>query len=145
MKTTHLDNNMATLESLQQQINTMNQFWGNLKSQIDRDMKTAMSSGGGAGSIVQLEMPVRTVTASTAIGRHDYYLGVNSTTSQITITLPVGSGYPGRTIVIKDETGNAQSIPIKISGIIDNNPDGVELRINNGSLTLIYNRGWRII
>jgi hypothetical protein len=136
---------MATLESLQQQINTMNQFWGNLKSQIDRDMKTAMSSGGGAGSIVQLEMPVRTVTTSTSIGRYDYYIGVNSTTNQITITLPVGSGYPGRTIVVKDESGNAQSIPIKIAGFIDNNPDGVELRINNGSLTLIYNRGWRIV
>jgi hypothetical protein len=53
MKITHLETNMATLESLQQQINTMNQFWTNLKNQIERDMKMAMnSSGGGAGSIV---------------------------------------------------------------------------------------------
>lgn len=137
---------MATIESLQQQINSMNQFWANLKIQIERDMNRAIASGssGGAGSIVQLDMPVRTVNKSTSIGRHDYYIGVNST-NQVTITLPNTGVYPGRTIVIKDEAGNAQSVPIKISGNIDNDQYGAEIRINNGSVTLIYNNGWRVI
>ncbi len=137
---------MATIESLQQQINSMNQFWANLKIQLERDMKQAIASGssGGAGSIVQLDMPVRTVNASTSINRHDYYIGVNST-NQVTITLPNTGVYPGRMIVIKDEAGNAQSVPIKISGNIDNNQYGAEIRINNGSVTLIYNNGWRVI
>ena len=145
MKITRLEIDMATLESLQQQINSMNQFWSNLKNQIERDMKTAMnSSGGGAGSIVSIDMPVRTITASTTISRYDYYIGVNSN-NQVTINLPTSGVYPGRTIIIKDEAGNAQNVPIKISGTVDNDPEGAELRINNGSLTLIYNKGWRVI
>lgn len=136
---------MATLESLQQQINSMNQFWSTLKTQIERDMKTTMtSSGGGAGSIVQLDLPVRTVTSNTSVGRYDYYIGVNST-NQVSIIFPNNGVYPGRTIVIKDEGGNAQLVPIKLIGTIDNDPEGAELRINNGSLTLIYNKGWRVI
>lgn len=136
---------MATIESLQQQINTLNQFWSTLKTQLERDMKTVMSnSGGGAGSIVQLDLPVRTITQSTNITRNDYYVGVNSN-NQVTISLPTSGVYPGRTIVIKDEKGNAQNVPIKVSGIIDNDPEGVELRINYGSLTFIYNNGWRVI
>ena len=123
----------------------MNQFWSTLKNQIERDMKTAMtSSGGGSGSIVGIDMPVRTVTTSTTISRYDYYLGINSN-NQVTISLPTTGIYPGRTIIIKDESGNAQLVPIKISGTIDNDPEGAELRINNGSLTLIYNKGWRVI
>ena len=136
---------MVTLESLQQQINNQNQFWTTLKSQLERDMKAVMSnSGGGAGSIVQLDLPVRTISQSTNVNRNDYYIGVNSNT-QVTITLPSTGVYPGRTIVVKDEKGNAQLVPIKISGVIDNDPEGVELRINNGSLTFIYNNGWRVI
>lgn len=136
---------MLTLESLQQQINNQNQFWTTLKSQLERDMKVVMSnSSGGAGSIVQLDLPVRTVSQSISVNRNDYYIGVNSN-AQVTITLPSTGVYPGRAIVIKDEKGNAQLVPIKISGVIDNDPEGVELRINNGSLTFIYNNGWRVI
>ena len=137
---------MATIESLQQQINNLNQYWSNLKLQLERDVKKASitNSGGGAGSIVQLDLPVRTVTQSVSINRNDYYIGVNSN-NQVTISLPLTGVYPGRTIVIKDEKGNAQVVPIKISGIIDNDPEGAELRINNGSLTFIYNNGWRVI
>jgi hypothetical protein len=136
---------MTTIESLQQQINALNQFWSTLKMQLERDMKTVMSnSSGGAGSIVQLDLPVRTITQSTNITRNDYYIGVNSN-DQVTISLPITGVYPGRTIVVKDEKGNAQNVPIKISGIIDNDPEGVEMRINYGSLTFIYNNGWRVI
>lgn len=138
----------VTVESLQQQINAMNQFWATLKVQIERDMKHAMShssGGGGTSNISQLEIPVRTTSVSTSMGRNDYYIGVNSVSSQVTVSLPTSGVYPGRIIVIKDEAGNAQLIPIKISGVIDNDSEGAEIRINNGSITLIYNKGWRLI
>lgn len=74
---------------------------------------------------------------------NDYYIGVNSE-NIVTITLPNGVSN-GREYIIKDESGNAQLVPIKILGNVDNDPDGVELRINNGSVTVIYRNGWRII
>ena len=52
----------------------------------------------------------------------------------------------GRVVVIKDESGHAQLTPIKIVGTIDNDPNGAEIRINNGAVQLLYSNGqWRII
>jgi hypothetical protein len=49
-------------------------------------------------------------------------------------------------VVIKDESGHAQLTPIAIVGNIDNDPNGAEIRINNGAVQLVYhNNGWRII
>jgi hypothetical protein len=73
----------------------------------------------------------------------DYYIGVNSENS-ITITLP-NAPVNGTEYIIKDESGHAQLTPIVILGNIDNDPGGVELRVNNGSVTVIYRNGWRII
>lgn len=134
---------MTEIEQLKQKIAQMEQFWSTLRLKLEKDIKSVSSSGGGAGRVIELDFPVKTVTTNYTINRHDYYVGVNHTT-EVQINLPVTS-FPGRQIVIKDESGNAQLIPINIIGTIDNDADGIELRINNGSITLIYNNGWRII
>jgi hypothetical protein len=82
-----------------------------------------------------------TATNYTAVD-NDYYIGV--TAGPVTITLP-SSTTSGRTIVIKDETGNAQNNNITIAGTIDNDAGGVILAINNGAVQLLFRNGWRII
>lgn len=128
-------NQEVNLKELQNKINSIENWLSNIPMMN--------SSGGGAGEIYNLDYPTRTVSSNTTIGRKDYYLGVNST-NQVYVTLPI-QVKQGRVITIKDESGTASLNSIIIVGNVDNDPDGVELRINNGSLTLIYNNGWRII
>lgn len=71
----------------------------------------------------------------------DYYIGVNHS-GPTTINLP--STNNGNIRIIKDESGNASIYPITISGNIDNSSNAI-MQINNGSITLIYRNGWRII
>lgn len=107
----------------------------------------ATGPGSGAAEIYNLDMPTKTVTGDYTIGRKDYYIGVNHNVKTY-ITLPeVGSNVKnGRVVVIKDESGHAQLTPIKIVGTIDNDPNGAEIRINNGAVQLLYSNGqWRII
>lgn len=106
----------------------------------------ATGPGGGAAQIYNLDIPVKTVTGDYTIGRKDYYIGVSSTVKTY-ITLPaLGSNQKeGRMVVIKDESGHAQLTPIAIVGTIDNDPNGAEIRINNGAIQLVYRSGWRII
>lgn len=107
----------------------------------------ATGPGGGAAQIYNLDIPAKSVTADYTIGRKDYYIGVSSSVKTY-ITLPaVGSNVKeGRVVVIKDESGHAQLTPIAIVGNIDNDPNGAEIRINNGAVQLVYhNGGWRII
>lgn len=73
----------------------------------------------------------------------DYYIGVNVAETS-TIILPTDPS-AGRTIVIKDESGNAQLNPIHIDGTIDNDAGGATIKINNGAVQLLYRNGWRII
>ena len=73
----------------------------------------------------------------------DYYIGVN-VPEYTTIILPPTPAF-GRMLIIKDESGFAQLNPIKLDGNIDNDPDGAEIRINNGGVQLIYRNGWRIV
>lgn len=90
-------------------------------------------------------MPTTCVTGDYTITRRDYYVGVNSTV-KCYITLPDPSTIVnGREVIIKDESGHAQLTPIKVIGTVDNDPNGFEIRINNGSVTLIYRNGWRIV
>jgi len=84
------------------------------------------------------------VTTSTYIATdEDHYIGVNYSGS-CTITLPVGISN-GEMLVIKDESGSASTNPIVVSGNVDNDAGGFTLQINNGSISLIYRNGWRII
>lgn len=101
--------------------------------------------GGGAGDIINLDMPTTLVTGDYTITRRDYYVGVNSSV-KVNITLPSPSTITnGREVIIKDESGHAQLTPIKVIGTVDNDPNGFEIRINNGSVTLLYRNGWRIV
>jgi hypothetical protein len=103
--------------------------------------------GSGAAEIYNLDMPTKVVTGDYTVGRKDYYVGVNADVKTY-ITLPTAGGNlkDGRVVVIKDESGHAQLTPIKLIGTIDNDPNGAEIRINNGAVQLIYRNGsWRII
>ena len=87
--------------------------------------------------------PARTVTSATSsTSSADYYIGVNfSGTVAITLHVPSQNG---QCLVVKDESGACSQHPITVSGTIDNSTSFV-LAINNGSVSLIYNNGWRII
>lgn len=101
--------------------------------------------GGGAGDILELTVPTTSVTTSSyQVGRKDYYVGVNHA-GPTSISLPIQNIKNGRQVVVKDESGNCNIYPITITGTsVDNNTTAI-LAINNGSLTFIYNNGWRII
>lgn len=84
------------------------------------------------------------VTSNTyTIVDSDYYIGVNYN-GVCNVTLPTDPA-SGRTVVIKDESGNAQLNPINILGTIDNDAGGATIKINNGAVQLLYRNGWRII
>lgn len=102
--------------------------------------------GGGSGSILDLDKPTKTVYSNYTLDRRDYYVGVDCP-DECYITLPLmgHNVYNGRTVVVKDESGNCQNNPIHIVGNIDNDEGGAILQMNNGALQLIYNNGWKII
>lgn len=85
------------------------------------------------------------VTTSTyTVDSDDYYVGVNYA-GPCTITLPTTSLSSGRSIVIKDESGAAETNPITVVGTVDNDAGGFIIQINNGATQLIYRDGWRIV
>jgi hypothetical protein len=81
-------------------------------------------------------------TQTYTIDDADYYVGVNYA-GPTTITLPVPSS--GRMIIIKDESGAAETNPITVVGTVDNDAGGFIIQINNGAVQLIYRNGWRIV
>lgn len=103
----------------------------------------ATGPGGGAGDVLNLSFFAKTVSNNYTIGRKDYYVGVNATTS-VTITLPA-SAKSGQSVIVKDESGHCSTYPITLTGTIDNDTSGAILAIDNGGLHLIYNTGWRIV
>lgn len=75
----------------------------------------------------------------------DYYIGINNTSAPVTVVLPVSTN-SGRTIIIKDEDGDAEIHPITVQGLVDNDPEGFIIQINNGAVQLIFRGGcWRIV
>ena len=100
--------------------------------------------GGGAGDVINLDHPVKVVTGDYTLTRRDYYVGVNAT-SAVYITIPDSISFPGRRIIIKDESGRCSKYPIIVFGNVDNDPGGFILRINNGAIQMIYREGWRIV
>jgi hypothetical protein len=100
--------------------------------------------GGGAGDVVNLTFPAITITQSSyTVGRKDYYIGINYP-GPVTVNLPSSAAH-GRQLVIKDESGLAGTNNITIFGYSLDNDTNANIAINNGSITLIYNNGWRII
>lgn len=126
------------IRAIQDKLKFMEQWLGKI---------AATGPGGGAGEIYNLDMPTRVVTGDYLIGRKDYYVGVNADVkTYITLPTPGKNLKDGRVVVIKDESGHAQLTPIKIVGTVDNDPNGAEIRINNGAVQLLYRNGsWRII
>lgn len=100
--------------------------------------------GGGAGDVISLEHPVKLITSDYTVLSGDYYIGVNAAVS-INITIPTSSGFPGRMLIIKDESGNCSSNPIVVSGTVDNDTGGFILAQDNGGIQMIYREGWRIV
>lgn len=74
----------------------------------------------------------------------DSYIGINYA-GAVEITLPSVDVVNGRLLYIKDESGAAETNPITVLGTVDNDAGGFTLQINNGSITLIYRDGWRIV
>lgn len=132
------DNPLSEYSIINKKIKFLEQWIGKIQN---------TGPGSGAAEIYNLDLPTKHVNGDYTIGRKDYYIGVNPSVKTY-ITLPtIGSNVKdGRVVIIKDESGHAQLTPIKIVGIVDNDPNGAELRINNGALQLIYSNGcWRII
>ena len=83
-------------------------------------------------------------TPTYLIDSDDYYVGVNYA-GLTTITLPTTLLSSGRMIIIKDESGAAETNPITVVGNVDNDAGGFIIQINNGAIQLIYRNGWRIV
>jgi hypothetical protein len=82
-------------------------------------------------------------TPTYTVNDEDYYVGVNYA-GDVTITLPLTPS-SGRMVIIKDESGNAETNPITVQGNVDNDAGGFIIQINNGAIQLIYRNGWRIV
>jgi len=82
-------------------------------------------------------------TATYSVNDSDYYVGVNYA-GPVTIILPLTPS-SGRMLIIKDESGNAETNPITVVGNVDNDAGGFIIQINNGGTQLIYRNGWRIV
>ena len=100
--------------------------------------------GGGAGDVISLDHPVKLITSDYTVQRDDYYIGVNAI-STINITISTLSGFPGRVLIIKDESGNCSNNPIVVNCTVDNDPGGFILAQDNGGIQMIYREGWRIV
>lgn len=131
------------LDMLQRELALMKKMVTELAQKPRHNPMIGMSSGGGSGSLIDIDRPVRTVTSNYTLTTRDWYVGVNHTVP-VTITLPTAVKN-GREYVIKDESGFAHLVPITIAGTIDGDTEGLELRIASASVTLLYNNGWRII
>jgi hypothetical protein len=123
------------LVSLQRKVKYLEQWLGKI---------SLAGPGGGASDTSNFTSYTRLVQDSTyTVARKDYYIGVN-VHAPVTITLP-DTAEAGRNLVIKDESGNCKHFPITLLGNIDNDANGLILKINNGAIQLIYRDGWRII
>ena len=106
---------------------------------------TGMSNmgGGGAGDVISLDHPAKTIYTNYTFTRKDYYVGAGVT--PVTITLP-STAKNGRCIIIKDVVGNCSANPITVLGNVDNDAGGFILAQNNGGIQMLYNNGsWRIV
>lgn len=91
-----------------------------------------------------------TVSGQYTVVSTDYYIGVNTTSLTGSISLPsVATTTAGRTITIVDETGNASTNNIHISGSGADTIDGdsvFSIESDYGSITLFCtSTGWHII
>ena len=89
------------------------------------------------------------VSGSYTVVSTDYLIGVNTTSTTCSITLPsVSTTTSGRTLLIKDETGNASTNPIHISASSGETIDGIavfSIESDHGAVMLYCtSTGWHI-
>jgi hypothetical protein len=87
--------------------------------------------------------PTRLINSSSgSTSVTDRYVGVNyAGTVAVALHTPTSNG---QQITIKDESGNCSNHPITVTGAVDNS-GYFTLSIDNGSVSLVYRDGWRII
>jgi hypothetical protein len=129
------------LREVKQKIKFLEQWVGKI---------SATGPGGGAGDISTLSQQTVSVTsASYTAGRKDYYIGVNYA-GKVTVYLPA-SPAPGRSVIVKDESGNCGAginrwITIRTNdGLYIDGKNAANLAIDWGSLTFVNRNGWRIV
>jgi hypothetical protein len=88
-------------------------------------------------------VPTRLISTNAgSTSASDRYVGVNyAGPVAITLHTPTANG---QQIMIKDESGNCSNHPITVTGAVDNS-GYFTLSIDNGSVSLVYRDGWRII
>jgi len=142
------------LSKIQQQMSTMG-GGGEVKlrylDDVDRSsivdegyLNYNASTGKFVFSKLQSVTTVSVTDASYTLTDTDSYIGVNYA-GAVEITLPSVGVVNGRLLYVKDESGAAETNPITVIGTVDNDAGGFILQINNGSITLIYRDGWRIV
>ena len=97
---------------------------------------------GPPGSLI---VPVITVSTDYTALPTDYFIGVDTTTTSITITLPLAP--EGTVYIVKDVAGNAATNPITVvnTALIDGAASAI-INTNYGSLTFIFsNSVWNIV
>lgn len=131
----------ADLKAVKEKVKFLEQWLGKV---------SIAGPGGGAGDISTLpQQTVSVTTNSYTMGRRDYYIGVNHA-GKVTIYLP-SSPAPGRSVIVKDESGNCGAginrwITIRTNDGLDiDGKNAANLAINWGSLTFVNRNGWRIV
>lgn len=83
------------------------------------------------------------VAADYRASANDQIIGVTSTASARTVTLPSASGIPGRMIVVKDESGACSSHNITIATVASQTIDGSSTFVmsNDYESILLYSDG----
>jgi len=150
-----LQNHYSTfLSKIQQQMSTIG-GGGEVKLRYldDVDRSSIIDEGylnykASTGKFVFSKLPSVTTASVTdatyTLTPTDSYIGINYA-GAVEITLPSVDVVNGRLLYIKDESGAAETNPITVLGTVDNDAGGFTLQINNGSITLIYRDGWRIV
>ena len=142
------------LKRIQQQMSTMSGGGEVRLSRLDDVDRASIVDEGylnydaSTGKFVFSKLPSVTTASVTeatyTLTSTDSYIGVNRA-GAVEITLPSVGVVDGRLLYIKDESGAAETNPITVLGTVDNDAGGFVLQINNGSITLIYRDGWRIV
>jgi hypothetical protein len=105
--------------------------------------------GADPGSSGMTYATTSVTSASYSIQLTDYYIGVNYA-GAVTITLPENVT-SGTCFVVKDELGQASNGANRYITVMSSNADTIDgkdkaiIGYDYGSLTLLYNNGWRIV
>ena len=107
------------------QFNSSGVFTGSTKLTFDNTTLAVKAAAHLSGGV---SFKRTKVTTSYSITTSDYYLGVDTTASPVTLTIPVAStATEGQTFVIKDEGGNTAANAITLSCSAAETIDGITM------------------